>query len=661
MKTINLFIVLILLMFSISSKADQHWGGHLSSNLVGSNENIYIDSTIYSNGYNISIYSCNVYVAQNQQIRMEHNTSHIDTLICDYDVSRTPNVFRGQGSQSWLGIFCEKAVININHSRILDVKKNSGVNYNYALACFTPINFNFDYSTIIPHSSVDSSCSGILISYSQYLDYSPNIYIGNDSLLVNGDSKYAINIYYGYGQVTGSYDIENNFIKHTVGGSAAVLLVGLLDVTLYNNNFREWNYSVYGYSSTVNLWDNYLNSSISVYQLHSVNASIFDLSSNAGGYNTVLTDDGACIYVDGAYFDTHNGGNYFVKQDTSTGYFFDGFFASTYTDTTHDARGNCFFTSLGGSHLDSARIKFNVKLSNNVLVKFRLLPFGDCGDNAFLNNSINNLNKDAYSMMKASVKTKDYNNVISMSKQVLAKEKDQMKSIEALRKLYYAASLLYGRDEISESAQKSKFRELKNFYQNYCNDKSNSPESLEEAQLLLQNCKIVLEEYSSALKGYNSLITSGKRKLEAKWAKEKLLTYMNSKGSYNIPNAMSNEELTSMILNDIDNLINTESTQTRERDNSSSNTIPAKYLLNQNYPNPFNPVTSISYTIPTDGFVNIKVYDIIGKLVAEIVNEYKSAGNYSVEFNGSEFSSGVYFYKMETPDFVQTKRMVLMK
>ena len=90
---------------------------------------------------------------------------------------------------------------------------------------------------------------------------------------------------------------------------------------------------------------------------------------------------------------------------------------------------------------------------------------------------------------------------------------------------------------------------------------------------------------------------------------------------------------------------------------------PIDYMLGQNYPNPFNPVTSIQYAVGTRQFVTIKVYDVLGEEVATLVNEYKSAGRYSVEFtiNNENLSSGVYFYKLTAGSYTSVKKMVLMK
>jgi hypothetical protein len=95
--------------------------------------------------------------------------------------------------------------------------------------------------------------------------------------------------------------------------------------------------------------------------------------------------------------------------------------------------------------------------------------------------------------------------------------------------------------------------------------------------------------------------------------------------------------------------------------NNSECKIPEDFLLGQNYPNPFNPYTKIEYSIPKNEVVTINVYDLTGKKVASLINELKTAGNYSVIFNSSEFPSGIYFYKLIAGGHTQTKRMVLVK
>ena len=89
--------------------------------------------------------------------------------------------------------------------------------------------------------------------------------------------------------------------------------------------------------------------------------------------------------------------------------------------------------------------------------------------------------------------------------------------------------------------------------------------------------------------------------------------------------------------------------------------VPDKFFLSQNYPNPFNPVTKISYDIPVSSKVRLKVYDNSGRELITLAEEYKEAGYYTVEFNGSRYASGVYYYKLESGNFVSTKKMVLLK
>ncbi len=90
-------------------------------------------------------------------------------------------------------------------------------------------------------------------------------------------------------------------------------------------------------------------------------------------------------------------------------------------------------------------------------------------------------------------------------------------------------------------------------------------------------------------------------------------------------------------------------------------TIPLQYSLEQNYPNPFNPSTTIEYNLPQGGFVTLKVYNILGKEVATLVNEQIDAGKHKVDFDASGPNSGVYFYKIESGSFVGTKKMILLK
>jgi len=92
-----------------------------------------------------------------------------------------------------------------------------------------------------------------------------------------------------------------------------------------------------------------------------------------------------------------------------------------------------------------------------------------------------------------------------------------------------------------------------------------------------------------------------------------------------------------------------------------SSDIPSGFLLSQNYPNPFNPTTNIRYEIPNSGFVKLIIFDALGREVETLVNEQQSVGVYEVTWNASQFPSGIYFYKLATEGFSETKKMILLK
>ena len=94
--------------------------------------------------------------------------------------------------------------------------------------------------------------------------------------------------------------------------------------------------------------------------------------------------------------------------------------------------------------------------------------------------------------------------------------------------------------------------------------------------------------------------------------------------------------------------------------------IPSLFSLYQNYPNPFNPVTTLGYDLPEDGLVNITVYDILGNVINQLVNEVQNSGYKSILWNatnnrGQPVSAGVYLYSIEAGDYRQTKKMILLK
>lgn len=97
------------------------------------------------------------------------------------------------------------------------------------------------------------------------------------------------------------------------------------------------------------------------------------------------------------------------------------------------------------------------------------------------------------------------------------------------------------------------------------------------------------------------------------------------------------------------------------RTEKSINSIPTEYALYQNYPNPFNPSTTIKFSIPRSDFVALKIFDALGKEVSSVLSKQMAAGTHTVKWNGSGLAGGIYFYRLTTGDFSQTKKLLLLK
>ncbi|NIW44733.1 MAG: T9SS type A sorting domain-containing protein [candidate division Zixibacteria bacterium] len=92
-----------------------------------------------------------------------------------------------------------------------------------------------------------------------------------------------------------------------------------------------------------------------------------------------------------------------------------------------------------------------------------------------------------------------------------------------------------------------------------------------------------------------------------------------------------------------------------------TSSMPTVFFLHQNYPNPFNPTTTIRIDLPHAAKVKLEIFNILGQRVAILLNEHKPAGHHEVKFDGREFASGVYFYRIQTTEFTAIKKMLLMQ
>ncbi|NNG26514.1 MAG: T9SS type A sorting domain-containing protein [Ignavibacteriaceae bacterium] len=112
-----------------------------------------------------------------------------------------------------------------------------------------------------------------------------------------------------------------------------------------------------------------------------------------------------------------------------------------------------------------------------------------------------------------------------------------------------------------------------------------------------------------------------------------------------------------LTVDEIDSLFNEGTTSVENIDA----TIPNEIELQQNYPNPFNPSTTINFSIPEASFVSLKVFNSLGQEIETLIAKELSAGNFKYSWDAKNFTSGIYFYRLQAGDFIQTKKMILMK
>ena len=158
-----------------------------------------------------------------------------------------------------------------------------------------------------------------------------------------------------------------------------------------------------------------------------------------------------------------------------------------------------------------------------------------------------------------------------------------------------------------------------------------------------------------------NIVSTGKFSLEVNKPIDIWVGYVVGQGS----NAINSISVARNYAQNVQTYFNTNFTNGTVSDVDDFSAV-TEYSLSQNYPNPFNPSTSIQYAISSTQFVTLKVYDLLGREVATLVNEEKAAGSYEIDFNvGRDFSpalaSGIYFYKIQAGSFVETKKMILIK
>jgi hypothetical protein len=209
--------------------------------------------------------------------------------------------------------------------------------------------------------------------------------------------------------------------------------------------------------------------------------------------------------------------------------------------------------------------------------------------------------------------------------------------------------------------------EIINYFENLI---SSSNRNYEIIKNLLADIYLRENNFDNAITAFNDVINNDSTGYEGINARfEKLFAYLNIRNNVQVATQILSQ-LKEMQLTDQESLIKIKiaedliiGTNIRISNKLASGIgiAPHSYYLSQNFPNPFNPVTTIRYQIPKPGVVTLKVYDIIGREVATLVNENKIEGSYDYSFNAARLASGVYIYQLKVNDYVSSKKMILLK
>jgi parallel beta-helix repeat protein len=247
-----------------------------------------------------------------------------------------------------------------------------------------------------------------------------------------------------------------------------------------------------------------------------------------------------------------------------------------------------------------------------------------------------------------------YNDAIDVYKNVITNYRDSASAFSALSHILVCHDRLH--------SDTTAYSNLRAYYLNLAQANFNDTSFRQKATELANKTYVREHKYEEAITAYENTINNSTDSLEIRCCELNILeTYMimpygqgdapSFSGKLQYLRPKSKSEAMRMIHERLYGFFHSD----------KEKVLPQVFSLSQNYPNPFNPLTKINYSLPQGTKVSIKIFDVLGKLVKELVNEYKDAGSYTVTFDGSNFASGVYFYKIEAGKFVDTKKMVLVK
>lgn len=243
---------------------------------------------------------------------------------------------------------------------------------------------------------------------------------------------------------------------------------------------------------------------------------------------------------------------------------------------------------------------------------------------------------------------------IGIFENVISNYKDSSTAIPAMDRIFYCHSRMN-----SDSAE---YAALRAYYLNLASVYSEDTSFTKMAMELSRKCLTKQKNYIAAISAYEDVVSNSADPTEAAAAEISIIEIYMLMNSAEGDSPSFTGRYSALKPHGLKDAMKKIREKMGHKEGSVANiNIPKEFSLSQNYPNPFNPLTKINYSVSQNITVTLKVYDILGRLVKTLVNEYQNAGNYTVTFDGSGLASGIYFYKIEAGDYVQSKKMVLVK
>ncbi len=759
-------------------------GGVLVSDEVITDENFICEDTVWNNGYNITFKGNGNTISFTDSATIVMNGGTFQTDSASDGPRTSKNTFQAAVSgHKWSGLHFNGTNVKIYNSKFQDI--SSPVGGSYAVNCIDcPLN-DIRYNTFI--SSTDTA-GGVYAAFASPDLTIPayNTYIMNNTFTMNNSYSRAVQLQ-GYAGLTVGAFIENNTM--TSSGYATGIFVSTGTGGVIKNNI------ISGFATGINtlltscdLYGNTITNTgmpgdgIVASDLSYINLAPTSSGEWTGGMNSLtntgnsaanLSIDNSAFYISGGYntFDIDS------TKDFVPYHLVGSFWESDFAPCTR-IEGNCFKFN-ESSISEPTWPHASLTTFSNSPVDLNIFPYTCDGNTPTnyditdigngINDTIPNMNgmgggessvaspKITYDSICVQMRHRNYGVVKNLCYELINTYPDSAQSITSLQTLFMAS--------IASDTTQTSYGNLKTYYENLILNHGSNGALVKISNYMVQKCKVLLRQYSSALAGFQQIINNNQYNYEgllARWDYMATSLLMNGQGGgegisdfglsiADLKNQDESEEIDPASgisirplpnLNEYDELgddktpftkdqkisirksinrtlegskktdeqkIDVLKQKTKDGDKTAEHEllqrnalkninrtehpknifehlkivngdiqkifgnheplrkdpksqVPMVYNLYQNFPNPFNPSTKINFDLPKDSKVTLVIYDILGRVVKRLLNsEFRQAGRYSIDFNASNYASGVYFYRIESGDYVMSKKMVLVK